>query len=122
MDTAVRMIEVKQQGNTLVLMPGRDLRELEHQEIDAAADELLQRLESQPAIRNVVVEFCQTDYFGSTALRLLTRLWQLVQRRHGRMAFCNLSAHEGEILRVSGLATLWSVHSSRQDALEAVGH
>ena len=74
-----------------------------------------------PSIRNVVVDFGRTDYFGSSALGLLVRLEQEVRRRDGGMALCNVSAHEQDILRVTGLDALWTVRPSREETIEATG-
>ncbi len=119
MSTATRIIEVERQGDTLVLTPQQDLRELEYQEITAEGEELL-RLADDPAIRNVVVDLGRTDYFGSTALGLLAQLRQRLRARGGHMALCNVSTHESEILAVTRLAGFWSVHPTREEALAAV--
>jgi anti-anti-sigma factor len=119
MNTATRIIEVERQGDTLVLTPREDLRELEYQEIVAEGEELL-RLADNPSVRNVVVDLGLTDYFGSTALGLLAQLRQRVRARGGRMALCRVSPHEKEILAVTRLAGFWSVHSSREEAIAAV--
>jgi stage II sporulation protein AA (anti-sigma F factor antagonist) len=119
MNTATRMIEVELQGDTLVLTPQGDLRELDYQEIEAEGEELL-RLAEDPAVKNVVVDFARTDYFGSTALGLFARLWKRVRARGGRMALCNVSAHESQIMAVTRLASFWPVLPSREEALAAL--
>src|SRR5579885_2811895 len=109
MSTAAKMIQAERQGNTLILTPQEDLRELEYQEITAEGEGLLHLLDD-PAIRNLVVDFGQTDYFGSTALGLFAQLRQRVRARGGRMVFCNVSPHEAEIMEVTGLARFWPLH------------
>ena len=116
MATVLKLFKVERAGKALVLTPQRELRELEHQEIAAELRPLL----DDPEVRRVVVDFGHTDYFGSTALGLLTWLLRRVQERDGRMAFCNASVHEREILAVTGLAALWPIYSSREEALRAV--
>jgi stage II sporulation protein AA (anti-sigma F factor antagonist) len=119
MATATRLIEVERRGATLVLTPQQDLRELDYREIEAEGEELL-RLADAPAVKNVVVDFSRTDYFGSTALGLLARLWKRVRARGGRLALCNVSAHESEIMEVAGLTSFWPIYPSQEDALAAV--
>ncbi len=119
MTTATRLIEVERQGDTLVLTPQEDLRELDYREIEAEGEELL-RLAEDAAVKNVIVDFSRTDYFGSTALGLLARLWKRVRARGGRLALCHVSAHESEIMEVAGLTCFWPIHPSRQEALAAV--
>jgi anti-anti-sigma regulatory factor len=60
------------------------------------------------------------DYGGSTALGFFVRLSLAVRDRGGRMAFCNVSEHEREILETTNLDWLCPLCVSRQDALRAV--
>jgi len=119
MDTATRLIEVEREGDTLVLTPQGDLRELDYLEFGEDPEEVLLLLAADPWIKNVVVDFDKTDYLGSTALEFFAQLGKEVRCRRGRLAFCNLSAHQGEILAVRGLAKTWPTFPSREEAIEA---
>jgi anti-anti-sigma factor len=119
MITANGAFEVEREGRTLVVTPRRDLRELDYPAIEAGAKDILHLL-SNGTIRNVVLDFRRTDYYGSTALGFFVKLWKRVRERGGRMAFCGVSAHEREILRATNLEGLWPLCSSRQEAIQAV--
>jgi anti-anti-sigma factor len=119
MDTVTNMVEVKLEGDTLEVIPNRDLRELDFPQIEAEGEVLL-RLVDEPTIRNLVVDFGRTDYFGSTAVGLLAQLGRHVRDRGGHMALCNLSPHEQEILEVTHLAGQWPTYRSRAEAVAAV--
>jgi anti-anti-sigma factor len=80
----------------------------------------LLRLADDPSVKNVVVDLGRTDYLGSTALGMLAQLHQRVRVRGGRMALCHVSAHETEIMAVTGLAGFWSVYLNLGEALAAV--
>jgi anti-anti-sigma factor len=110
---------VEREGDTLVLTPQADLRELAFPQLEAGARDVFDLLASGAA-RNVVLDFRRTDYYGSTALEFFVRLWKRVRERGGRMAFCNVSAHEQEVLRLTNLDRLWPLCPSREAALEAV--
>jgi anti-anti-sigma factor len=97
-----------------------DLRELEYQRIEAGGREILDLL-SGSGVKNVVLDFSRTDYFGSTALCFFLKLGKMVRLRDGRMALCNLSDHEREILQIMNLDYLWPICPSRSKALEVVG-
>jgi stage II sporulation protein AA (anti-sigma F factor antagonist) len=114
------MMEIERQGDTLILTPLGDLRELYCQEIEAEREQVQRHLEAEPSIRGVVVDFGKTDYFGSTALGLLVWLRHEMRVRGGRMALCNLSAHEQDIVEVTGTDVLWTVYPSREEAVAAV--
>lgn len=120
MNAAMALIAVERQGKTLILTAQENLRELGYQEIERELEEILQFLGSDPSIKNLVFDFAGTDFFGSTALGMLLQLWRQVRDRRGRMALCNISAHEKDILTVMGLAGLWPAHASREAALRAV--
>jgi anti-anti-sigma factor len=104
-------------GNTLILTPTVNLSELEYAE--SVADGIIALL-GDATIKNVVIDFERTDYFGSTALGFFIRIWKILKERQGRVAFCNLSAHEAEILHITKLTEYWSMHATRTNALEAI--
>jgi anti-anti-sigma factor len=121
METATKLIDVEQLGDTLVLTPHGNLLELDLLEFGDEPEELLQRVTDDRSIRNVVLDFGQTEYLGSTALGLFARLGHKVSRRNGRLALCNLSARPDEVLEITGFVNAWPVYHSREEALAAVG-
>ncbi|MGE0756442.1 MAG: STAS domain-containing protein [Pirellulaceae bacterium] len=114
-----QLLRVYQIDGTLVLTPSADLREFEFDQIEAAADVTLRRVDSGE-IKNVVIDFRETDFYGSTALAFFVKLWKRVKSAGGRLAFCNVSAHEREILEITHLNTLWPLCESLPDALAVV--
>ncbi len=113
------LFDVERDGDVLILIPRADLRETDYQDIESGGRSLLD-LVSAPEVKGVVLDFHRTDYYGSTALGFFLRLWKRVGGRGGRMAFCNLSANESEILAVTRLDTLWPAYPSRDEALRAI--
>jgi len=119
MDTTTHIFETEREGDTIILIPIHDLSELEFAEIESAASSLLEWIELAQ-VKHVVIDFCKTDYFGSTALGFFTKMWKRVKSGAGRMALCNLSEHERDILKVTHLDKLWPIYNSRQKAVETV--
>jgi anti-anti-sigma factor len=111
------IFEIEQDCDTIIVVPTGNLRELEFLRIEAGAGDVLALANG---VKNVVLDFHKTDYYGSTALAFFVKLWKRVSRQNGRMAFCNVSDHEKEILQVTKLDHLWPICSSRNAALEAV--
>jgi anti-anti-sigma factor len=119
-ETILRGIfDIELQDATLIVTPLVDLRELDFQRIEAGAREILDRL-NRIGTKHVVLDFHKTDYYGSTALGFFVKLLKRIRSQHGRMAFCNVSNHEKEILQITRLDHLWPICSSRSEALEAV--
>jgi anti-sigma B factor antagonist len=112
-------IELEQVGNTIVVIPTKDIGEFDFPQIQGEVDRILARL-ARSQVTNLVIDFQRTDYFGSSAMGLLINLRKRVTACHGQMALCGLSDHERELLRITHLDGLWKVYHSRQDALKAV--
>lgn len=113
------MFDVECEGETAVVTPMGNLRELDFQEIEAGAREVLAFLERTRA-RDVVVDLHRMDYSGSTALGFFVELSAGVKSRGGRVAFCNVSGHEREIFRLAHLDGLLPIQPSRELALRVV--
>jgi anti-anti-sigma factor len=93
---------MEQSDDTLIVVPAVYPRELDNQRIEEGANRILELLDGT-GIKNVVIDFHKTDCYGSTALGFFVKLWERVRRRNGRMAFCNVSDHEKEILQITNL-------------------
>jgi anti-anti-sigma factor len=114
-----RTFAIEQEADTLVLTPATDLGELTFQSVETEAAEILDLL-VKSCLKNVVIDFHRTDYFGTSVLGYCLKLWKRVRSQGGHMAFCNVSDHEREILRCTRLDSLWAICGSRDEALEAV--
>jgi anti-anti-sigma factor len=113
------LFEIEDVGDVLVVTPSADLRELDYQQIEQAGRKVLQTLANNHA-RSVVMDFRQTDYYGSTALAFFLSVWRAVRSRGGHLAFCHVSEHEMQVLTLMRLDTLWSICDTREEALAAV--
>jgi len=113
------LFEVERAGDVVVVTPTADLREFEYRDIEAAAQVLLDLL-GTAGVKRVVLDFHKTDFYGSTALGFFLRLWKRVSAQGGRMAFCNVSEQEREVLAVTRLDGIWPICGSKEEALTAV--
>jgi anti-sigma B factor antagonist len=114
-----KAFDIEQKGKTLIVTALTDLREFDYQDVEAGADEIF-RLLASGTIKNVVLDFHKTDYYGSTALGFFIKLWKRVRHHDGRLAFCCVSPHEKEILNVTRLDNLWPICATRDEAMKAV--
>lgn len=119
MTANTRAFEIERQGQTLLVTVLTNLRELDYPKIEAGANGILNLL-GNGTIKNVVLDFHKTDFYGSTALGFFMKLWKRIRERGGRMAFCGVSEHEREILKVANLDGLWPICPSREEAIKAV--
>jgi anti-anti-sigma factor len=119
MDTTAKAFEIERKGQTLLVTALSDLRELDFSMIEAGGSDILNLL-GNGTVKNVVLDFHKTDYYGSTALGFFVKLWKRVRDRQGRMVFCGVSEHEREILKATNLDGLWPIFLSWEEALKAV--
>jgi stage II sporulation protein AA (anti-sigma F factor antagonist) len=113
------LFDVERDGNVIVVTPTADLREFEYQDIEAKAEDLLD-LVGKTEVKGVILDFHRTDYYGSTALGFFLRIWKRISGHGGRLAFCNVSQHERDILAVTRLDGLWPICRSKEEAMKVV--
>ncbi len=113
------IFDFEHSGDTLILIPNTDLRELEFDTLEAGSDEVFRALDSE-TITNVIIDFHKTDYYGSTALTFFVKFWKRIKSRGGQMVLCQVSVHEQEILELTNLISLWSVCKTRQEAIDMI--
>ena len=119
MESLNAFFEIEQQDDLIIVTPKADMGELDYERINSGMKQVLELLAGS-SVKNLIIDFHKTSYYGSTALGFFVRLWKTVSSRDGRMAFCNLSEHEKEILTVTKLDNLWPICASRAEALNAV--
>ena len=66
MRTTSRVFQFELQPETVIVTPLADMRELDYKQIDLEARNLIDLIRGSATV-NVVIDFGQTDYYGSTA-------------------------------------------------------
>lgn len=79
-------------------------------------DRVLTELRSSE-VRQIVVDFHQTPYFGSSMLEALRLVWNTLHEARGQMVLCNLSPVGREIIEVARFDRIWPVLADRTEAL-----
>lgn len=109
------IFSTRRSGTTLILEVHGTVSSL----ADAAAldelDLLLDQLKENAAT-NVVVDFGQSPFFGSSLLETLRRIWNDVHPGGGKMVLCNVSPVGREILALAKFDQLWPVVATCADA------
>lgn len=115
-----RLLHFECVDDIVVVTPCGDLGEFVVTQIEKESQAAMQHFQESDTCRNIVIDFCNTDYFGSSALGLFVRLWKRVRQRGGRMAMCNLSEHEQEVLKITRLNEFWDICDTLEQAKAAV--
>lgn len=114
------LLSIECRNGVIVVTPLSDLGEFAVNRVEKGAEQALTKFQETHDCRHVVVDFCRTDYFGSSALGLFVRLWKRVRQRQGRMAMCNLSKHESEVLKITRLDEFWAICDTLEEATASV--
>src|SRR5438270_202878 len=96
------LFDVETEAGTVVVTPQESWFALHGSADEAEARQLLEHLQTRPTT-HVVLDLCQTSGCDSSALGFCMRLWKQVQPRGGRIALCNLSDNERQMLQVTKL-------------------
>ena len=65
----------------------------------------------------VVLDLSSTQFFGSSFIELMFRVWNQLQARNGRFAICGLNPHCHDVLKVTHLDSLWPITETRSGAV-----
>ena len=114
-----KIFSTESEGRTLIVIPLVNVSSLAEKDVRPELNQLLEQLE-QEETRNVIIDFAKISYFGTTMLEAMNAIWKCVRKAGGEMALCNLSDMQREVLHVAKFDTLWTICSSRQEALRTV--
>jgi anti-sigma B factor antagonist len=64
----------------------------------------------------MVLDFSHVEFFGSSFIEVLFRVWKRLQQRGGGFALANVSTYCQEVLKTTHLDTLWPVCATVDDA------
>lgn len=119
MDTPQRIFDVERMDSVLVVLPTINLSDLLFEGLIEETQSLLDQLQD-PKVEGVIVDLRHTTYFGTDFISVLLKLWKRIRGKGGRMALCNISPGEREVLAICELDTIWPFHDSLEDALKSV--
>ncbi len=90
---------------------------IDHTEFENLNDSLRDAVDSQ---EKIIIDLTGTHYVGSAILGLLVNVRQIVKQNSGSLALCCLSPRLRVIFETSSLEKLFTVATSRAEALRAV--
>ena len=108
-------------GRVTVLVLGPAYKVIDEHVLDLGlGDSLIESAqEADPPL--VVLDLSSTQFFGSSFIEILFRLWTKLQAREGgKFAICGLTPHCLDVLKITHLDTLWRLAATRDEAVSAV--
>jgi len=114
-----RLLHFERDGDVLVIIPQGDCSSLQLATLEAELKEILDQI-SFEEVSGLVVDLEQAPYFGSTMLGGLIKLWRSMPISRGRLALCNVSSAEHEVLSATRLDSVWNIFPTRTAALQSL--
>jgi len=89
--------------------------------LDGGLGEALLELADEADPPVVVLDLSHTQFFGSSFIEVLFRLWTKLQARPGgAFAICGLTPHCQDVLKITHLDTLWRLFPNRAEAVRSL--
>ncbi|MCA9113789.1 MAG: STAS domain-containing protein [Planctomycetaceae bacterium] len=107
-------------GDYAIITLSESLNNVQWKAIDEIGGELVERLESlrKPSC---AVDLSNLNYMGSAMVALVVRMWKSLDSRNGRLIVVNRNENVLEVLRLAGLTKVWTITTTREEALRMVG-
>jgi anti-anti-sigma factor len=70
--------------------------------------------------RNMVVDLCNTDYFGSGFIEVLFRAYNRIKRKGGKFALSGLKPNPKKVIQVSRLDRIWQLYATADEAVRGL--
>lgn len=97
-----------------------ELNEVQWASIEKIGSDVLGQLNSVRS-PSLMIDLSALSYMGSAMVALVVRLWKSVTERSGRMVVVNQHDMVLEVLRLAGLANVWTIVRTRDEALSSLG-
>jgi len=109
---------------SIVLLP--DLNKIPWGDIDSIGTSLVDRMHAFAATQGkktpgYLVDLSALNYMGSAMVALVVRLWKVAKEKNGKMVVVNNDETVLEVIRLSGLADVWTITDSVDEGLKELG-
>lgn len=109
---------VHEQDGVAVLDFGPDKHSLDETKLQKVQESVLEASNVDPPL--LVVDMSNVDFFGSSFIEVLYRVWSRLQARGGHLALSGLSPYCREVIEVTKLDQLWMLYDTVDEAVAGV--
>lgn len=113
------IFDVESNAETLIVAPNQNIGTLVESHIQQEWQEILGRID-EGQVKHVIFDLELIRYLGSAMIEAMLLIWKRIRGSGGRLAVCNASVIAKEVLELSNFLAIWSLCSSREEALAAV--
>ena len=68
----------------------------------------------------LVVDLSRTQFFGSSFIEVLFRVWNRIKKRDGRFALCALRDYCDEVIQITNLDRVWGIYPDQDSAVDGI--
>lgn len=111
---------LEQTGSVDVIALGPELRGAQWSDIEQVGNEAVAHIESVQSPK-VIIDLTGLDYMSSAHVALVVRCWKVIKEQDGRMVVVCRDSAVLEVLSLAGLLKVWTVASTRDEAVELLG-
>jgi anti-anti-sigma factor len=111
-----KYFQVEPSDNTLILSARTSVKMLTDKELREECHLVFDQL-SQYNATNLVIDLWELDHYDSVLLEFFVILWKHIKIGTGKFVVCNVSDFGKQTLRATKFDTLWTISSSREEAL-----
>lgn len=114
--------EIVVDGRVTVIALGPKYKIIDESILDGGLGESLIEIAVDANPPLVVLDMSHTQFFGSSFIEVLFRVWNRLQGRSGRFAICGLTPHCLDVLKITHLDTLWPLMPTRGEAVGSLSN
>ncbi len=111
--------EIRKCGNVTVIAFGPQFETLDEFALDKIRDFVLEAAKAADPPK-VVIDLSYTNFFGSSFIEILFRVWNRVNGAGGKFALAGLTPYCREVLEITHLDKLWTILPNADEAVSTI--
>ena len=109
-------VEYTENATIVTFVDEKILEEMDIQSLQASVMSVIEEAERV----NLILDFCNVQFFSSAVLGLLMRISKKVYEQEGQLRLCNISPRVYEIFKITRLNKIFDIYEDVQSATESL--
>jgi len=109
-------VEYAENATIVTFVDEKILEEMDIQSLQASVMSVIEEAERV----NLILDFCNVQFFSSAVLGLLMRISKKVYEREGQLRLCNISPRIYEIFKITRLNKIFDIYENVKSATESL--
>jgi anti-anti-sigma factor len=118
-DSNHSLVTLNKDGYAVISFP-KELARAQLSEIREVGEKITDELSSLK-IHHCLIDLSELDSMGSSLVATIVRIWKTMSEHEGRIVVIATNLGTREVLKVTGLNKIWTIASSYQEGVHALG-